>query len=106
MATNNEKETLIGEILNDENEVSLRQICNACQLPAEIVIEYVEYGVIEPVHESKPNLLFHSHSISRILTARRLQDDLGLNNAGVALAIDLLDELNELRHRLRSYEVD
>ncbi len=106
MAIRNENETLIGEILNDENEISLRQICNACQLPAEIVIEYVEYGVIEPIQSSNANLFFHSHSINRILTARRLQDDLGLNNAGVALAIDLIDELNEVRHRLSHYELD
>lgn len=106
MAIISENETLIGEILNDENEISLRQICNACQLPAEIVIEYVEYGVIEPIQSSNANLFFHSHCINRILTARRLQDDLGLNNAGVALAIDLIDELNEVRHRLRHYELD
>jgi hypothetical protein len=31
----------------------------------------------------------------------RLQQDLGLNAAGVALALDLIDEMNRLREELR-----
>jgi len=43
---------------------------------------------------------FNGISIRRVQTAKRLQHDLGINLAGVALAIELLDEIESLRTRL------
>jgi chaperone modulatory protein CbpM len=37
--------------------------------------------------------------VQRVQTAIRLQQDLGVNLAGAALALDLLEELQELRCR-------
>ncbi len=44
---------------------------------------------------------FSGSALQRARTAMRLQRDLGINLAGVALAMDLLDEIEELRGRLR-----
>lgn len=38
--------------------------------------------------------------LSRARTAMRLQRDLEINLSGVALALELLDQVNELRTRL------
>lgn len=42
--------------------------------------------------------------MQRALVALRLQEDLGVNLAGAALALQLLEELETLRSRLRVLE--
>jgi chaperone modulatory protein CbpM len=36
----------------------------------------------------------------------RLQHDLNINLAGVALALDLMDEIETMRERLRRFEIE
>lgn len=95
---------LSGELLEDNAEVSLAELCRICRLPAERVVELVEEGVIEPVGRDPRNWRFRSISIRRVRCAQRLEHDLGVNTAGAALALDLLDELRTLRARLRRFE--
>jgi len=104
MTTKHTSDLLSGEPLDDSREISLHDICRSCQLPAEIVIKYVEYGVIEPSTQRQTTLYFEARCIKRLRSAQRLESDLGVNRAGVALALDLIDELNELRARLKHYE--
>lgn len=98
-----------GEILEDALELSLAELCRACRLPAERVVELVEHGVIEPAGRAPGEWRFRAVSIRRVRSAERLNRDLGVNMAGVALALELLDELTELRsrvHPLGDYEDD
>ena len=44
---------------------------------------------------------FHGDSLARMRLATRLMQDLEINTAGVALALDLLDRIAELESRLR-----
>lgn len=48
--------------------------------------------------------MFTTLSIVRVAKARRLERDLGLNLPGVALALDLLDQLDEMRSHLRALQ--
>jgi chaperone modulatory protein CbpM len=43
-------------------------------------------------------------SLRRIRCAERLEEDLGVNSAGAALVLDLLEELERLRTRLGRIE--
>ena len=93
-----------GEVLEDEVELTFAELCRACQLSAEQVFELVEQGLIEP-HGSEPRFwYFHGISVRRVRCAQRLKQDLGVNIAGAALALELLEELGELRTRLRRFE--
>ena len=47
---------------------------------------------------------FTGVSLQKVQRAYRLKRDLGLNTAGVALALDLLDEVHTLQQRLNRYE--
>ena len=47
---------------------------------------------------------FTSLAIIRVARAKRLERDLSLNPPGVALALDLLDEIEDLRSRLKAFE--
>ena len=93
-----------GEILEEDVRISLSQLCQISRLPAESVLEMVEYGVIEPRSGSNERWQFSGQSLNRLRCAQRLKRDLGVNTAGAALAIDLLDELQQLRSRLHQLE--
>lgn len=88
-----------GILVSDGDIVSLAELCRCCSLPAEELLILVEYGIIEPLElgEIHSRWQFTGHSVLRVQTALRLQRDLGINPAGVALALDLLDEIKTLR---------
>ena len=94
-------------------ELTLKEVCERCFVNAEQVIGLVEYGVVEPRGERYSEWRFSVTGYLRIRKALRLQRDLSINEAGVALAIDLLDQLksaNEeiayLRRRMRALGED
>jgi chaperone modulatory protein CbpM len=93
-----------GSVVRDERGIPLAQLCHACGLSVEAVIAMVEEGILEPVGERPGRWRFPADSIRRARTTLRLQRDLDLNLAGAALALDLLDHLEELRARVRSME--
>lgn len=101
MARKTTRSLLRGELLDDTIELSLAELCRVCQLPAERIFEFVEEGIVEPRGRGPANWRFHSISIRRVRRAQRLERDLGVNTPGVALALELLEELETLRTRLR-----
>ena len=96
--------TLVGTILEEEVVLSLAEVCRASRLSAERVIEMAEEGIIEPVGRSPESWRFRGASLRRIRCAQRLEEDLGVNTAGIALVLDLLDELERMRARLGRFE--
>lgn len=95
---------LTGFILEETTTLSLRELSAACCVQAEAIIELVEEGVLEPVSYRRERWEFPGESLTRARRAMALQRDLGLNLQGAALALDLLDEIERLRARLRSYD--
>lgn len=96
-------ETLLsGDVLGEDVELTLVELCRTCQLPAERVFELVEEGIIDPLGREPAGWRFRWTSVRRVRCALRLERDLGVNLAGAALALDLLEELDRLRARLRS----
>jgi len=92
---------LNGLLLDEHSELSLNELCRACSSSAEWVIELVEEGILEPIpHSQQKQWLFSGNNLHRARTTRRLQRDLGINLAGVALALDLLEEIKVLESRL------
>ena len=102
---NSEKLTLIsGDLLDDDVEMSLAQLCCACELSEAQVIELVDQGVIDPSGSEPATWRFVGVSLRRLRITQSLQRDLGVNAPGAALALELLEELEELRARLRRFE--
>ncbi len=99
------KEILRGELLDELTELSLRDLCHACSSHADWIIDLVDEGILETRGQAKGQWIFTADSLQRARTAMRLQQDLDINLAGVALTLDLLDEINRLRVRLQRYEV-
>jgi chaperone modulatory protein CbpM len=90
-------ETLTGVILDEQASLTLAEICHACAVHAEAIVELVEEGLIEPEGAEPQQWRFTGLHLRHASIALRLQRDLGVNLAGAALALQLLDELEVLR---------
>lgn len=88
------------EIVDHHETLSLGQVCRSCGVHAEWITALVEEGVLEPVAGRRGQWEFAAAHLPRVHTARRLAHDFELNPAGIALALQLLDEVRELRARL------
>jgi len=95
---------LTGVIVEESAELSLQELGRACASSTEWLIELVEEGVLEPVGERQSRWRFTGASLKRARTARRLHQDLNINLAGVALALELIEEIESMRERLRRLE--
>lgn len=102
--TNEMQSLLSGDLLDEDVFLSLLQLCRACRMQAEQVQHLVEEGVVEPVGRDPQNWRFSGVSVRRLRCAIRLERDLGVNPAGAALALDLIEELETLRARLQRLE--
>ena len=102
--TNRDYDIQVGVIIDVDSGLSLSQLCRVCAVPADYVIELVEEGVIQPTGEEMTQWNFPGLSIQRTRKARRLQADLGINLAGVAVILQLLDEVDYLRLRIKDLE--
>lgn len=97
--SNDLESLLTAELLEEDMELSLAELCQACRVPAEQIVELVGEGIIEPIGHGQRHWRFRAISVRRARCALRLQQDLGVNVAGAALALDLLEELALLRAR-------
>ena len=97
---------LVGIILDEQAQLTLAELTRACAVHAELIIELVEEGVLAPVGREPHRWRFTGAHMRRARMALRLQRDLGVNLAGAALALQLLDEVEALRARLRAMGVD
>ncbi len=86
--------------LADHLSLSLHELCLAAGVRAEIAIELVSIGVIEARGSGPESWAFDLRALERSRTALRLHRDLGIDWAGLALALDLLEEVERLRHRI------
>jgi chaperone modulatory protein CbpM len=102
MNTGNKQPHLAICILEEQTQLTLADLCRACAVHAERIIELVDVGVLEPLGREPARWRFGGASLHRARMALRLQRDLDIDLAGAALALELLDEIDSLRTRLRA----
>ncbi|MBW4934230.1 chaperone modulator CbpM [Marinobacter sp. F4206] len=97
-------ETLTVEIVEQQATFTLREICERGDCHAELVLKMVSYGIIEPVealeHEEVRNWEFDLTALLRLQKAMRLQRDLKMNLPGLAMSLELLDEVDTMRREI------
>ncbi len=89
-------------ILEEQVGLSLTEVSRACAVHAEMIVELVNEGVLVPDGREPHRWRFTGVHLRRASVALRLQRDLGINLAGAALALELLDEVDALRAQLRA----
>ena len=100
--TKNEQSTLSVELIDEQAIFTLAELCRCFGIEAEFIEELVEQGILEPVGRQGRHWYFPSSSLRRTRITLHLQRDLGVNLAGAALALDLLERIEELDARLRA----
>ena len=83
----------VGVVLDVDVTFGFGEFCRVCGVRAEYVTEMVQEGVIEPMGRRPEEWRFNGKTLVRARRALRLVRDLGVNWAGAALALDLLERL-------------
>lgn len=99
--TEHDKPTVTGELFDESVEITLSELCEVCSVEHTLIEQLVQEGVLDPVGHKSHEPLFRYTSVRITQTAIRLQDDLGVNMPGVALALELLDRIEELQRKVR-----
>ncbi|MGE0765268.1 MAG: chaperone modulator CbpM [Hyphomicrobiaceae bacterium] len=92
------------ELVDTAALCGIDELTVACNVDAEWIAELVEHGVIEPIGRSRSDWKFTSLTIVRVAKARRLERDLDLNPASLAIVLDLLDQIEDLRVQLKKLQ--
>jgi chaperone modulatory protein CbpM len=78
---------------------TIEQVAVRCGVEVTYVRRLVQTGVIEPDPEQPEH--FRPEVTLRVQKAARLEGDLGVNAEGIAVILDLLDQIDRLERRLR-----
>jgi chaperone modulatory protein CbpM len=92
---------VLAVLIEEHTELTLADVTGACAVEVSSIVALVDEGVVEPVGDEPAHWRFSGAQLRRAATALRLQRDLGVNAAGAALVLDLLEEVDRLRARLR-----
>ena len=92
---------LQGQVIEEEIDLTLIELCRACGAPQEQITVWVREGMLEPSGAQAQDWRFGGAALRRTRLAWRLTIDLDINPAGVALALDLLDEIGALKAELK-----
>ena len=87
--------------LDESVELSLAELCSVCSVEEALVVEIVAEGIVEPIGGTRAQWRFSGVALTRVRRVIRLQHDFGVNLAGAALALELLEELQRLRRTQR-----
>lgn len=98
--TNMSAPVVRAELVDTATLCTVDELCLACNVDANWIAELVEHGVIEPIGQVSAEWRFTSLTVVRIAKAKRLERDLNLNPPGLAVVLDLLDQIDDLRAQL------
>lgn len=92
------------DVMEELTEITLAELCRACNTQADIIIELVNEGAMTGVSmqadQGSTQWRFNGIHLRQAKIATRLQRDLGVNLAGAALALQLMDEIDNLRQQM------
>ena len=89
------------EIIDEYFEFTLADLCRCCTVQAETIIDMVEEGVLSPVGSSPTEWRFTGTAQRHVEITLHLQRDLRVNLPGAALALELIEEIEQLRRQLQ-----
>lgn len=100
------------EIIDDNVQLTLIELCQVCQSSEDIVkswviegvfegvFEGVREGAIEPTAKAQQHWQFSGLAVQRARLAQTLAQELEINSPGIALAVDLMDRIHQLEAQL------
>lgn len=99
--TARKQEALTGKLYDENNEITVVELCRICCVDEELVGQLIAEGILEPIDRLPDSSVLPYSSVRRTRTVVRMQRDLGVNLAGAALALELIDRIHLLQSRMR-----
>ena len=87
-------------LIMDDHPLDLSHFAEACGQSPEWVMQLIEHGILSE-RTGNPYSAFIAEDIARAQRAYRLQRDFDASFSAVAMMIDLIDEVQELRREAR-----
>jgi chaperone modulatory protein CbpM len=91
---------LEGEVVSDEPRYELHELSVLSGIDDAVIVDMITYGVLDPSGSNPSEWIFSQLDLLRTRKALRMHNDLGIDWPGLALALDLLDEVERLRDAL------
>ncbi len=95
---------LQGDMLDNSHMLSMQELCGLCSVDERRIVRLVDEGVVDPIGNEPSQWQFTAVTVTRVRFVERLARDLDVNTPGAALALELVDELEQLRARLQRLE--
>ena len=93
---------LSGAIFEESALLTVKDLSRICAIDERHIVEFVEEGVLNVIEVAAAEWHFTGTALRRARLALRLERDLEINLAGVALALELMEELERLRRELNA----
>jgi len=81
----------------EREQLTLEALAASAGLHPALVERFVEFGLLDPAEWVGTELLFDLAAVPRLRMIERLRCDVGINLAGIAVILDLLDRLRALQ---------
>ncbi len=96
-----ENEILTGSVVGDEGVLALEELARACGAESEWIVELVAVGVLAPQGRETTDWRFHATDLTCARRVARLQRDFDASLDAAAVMLDLLNQIEQLRARLK-----
>lgn len=78
-------------------DLNVEQVCMLIEISPPELIQVIELGIVEPPGNSPDDWVFDVNMLSVLRRAQRLHRQLEVSWPGIALALQLLDEVEQLQ---------
>jgi chaperone modulatory protein CbpM len=79
-----------------DEDIGLGDLSRSLRCNTELIVTLVQEGVLDPLGDTPADWHFAGAALQRARRAVRLMRDLEINPPGVALALELMDEIRRL----------
>jgi len=93
-----------GQMLDETTWLGVGDLCTYLSVERSWIVELVDAGVLEPRGALPEAWSFPAIALVRARATLRLVEDLGVNLAGAAVILDLIDERRRLERRVEELE--
>lgn len=96
----NKNTILTGVLITETTTFTMTEICQKYSIPQELLQEMIEQGLFNNQTAEPEQMTLNLKALQKMESAFRLHRDLGINLPGVALVLDLLEEMDKMRGEL------
>lgn len=87
-------------VIDENNVLTFEEICRATHADHHLMIQLIEYHVIQPKGASQQHWQFDHVCLKRARIARNFYYECEVNLAGIGLLIDMLDKIEMLEAQI------